>query len=106
MDDDQKELELYFLPKHKERMNKELIDYKRKMKMKYGPFVFEVVDGQRVYYVLAFSEKQARFIANNNLINVDEIKTCDLDQLMTLNDVDMTFRTMIKDKKPCVLGGY
>jgi len=106
MDDDQKELELYFLPKHKERMNKELIDYKRKMKMKYGPSVFEVSDDRKVYYVLAFTERQARFIANNNLIKVNEIKTCDLDQPMTLNGIDTTFRMMIKDKKPCILGGH
>lgn len=106
MDDDIKELDLYLLPKHKERMNQELIAYKKKMNMNYDPFVFEIKDGHETHYVLAYTEKQARFIASEKLLMVNEIKTCDLDQLMTLNGRNTTFRTLIKGKVPSVLGGH
>lgn len=106
MEDDAEKLELYFLDKHQERMNKELNQYKRKMNMNYKPFVFEIKHKKGTVYVYAQTEIQARNIANKHLIKVDEIKMCDLDDLMTIDGNDMTFRTHVKGKKPQILGGY
>lgn len=105
MDDDAKELNLYFLPKHKERMNKELRKYKKKLNMKYKPYVFEVKHGDRTTYIYANDEGQARYLAHRNLIKVDEIRTCDLDELVHTNGMNTTFRVLTKNKKPQILGG-
>src|SRR5699024_8220420 len=82
MDDDIKELDLFFLSKHKKRMNDELIAYKKKLNMKYKPYVFKVKSKRGTFYIYAKSEKQAKYIATENFIKVDDIKTCDLDKEM------------------------
>lgn len=106
MEDDAKELDVYFSVKHNQRMNKELVAYKHKMNIGYGLRVYEIKNTKETNYVLAYSEKQARFIASGHLIQADHITICDLDQLMTYNDLDMTFKSLIRNKKPCLLGGY
>lgn len=106
MEDDTKELDLYFLEKHHERMNKELASYRKKMSITYGLQVFRITNDTSTTYILAYTEKQAKFIATKNLIKVDSIEMCDLDKLMSYRNKNMTFKTIIEDKKPCVLGGY
>lgn len=108
MDDDTNKLDLYFLEKHNDRMNKELRSYKQKMNMKYKPQVYEIKPDKGQYvYIYAHNEQQAKFIANKNLIKVNEIRVCDLDELLNLNGKDMTARTIIQNKQaPSILGGF
>lgn len=107
MEDDASELDLYFKEKHKERMNKELNAYKKKMNIEYDPTVFELKDEKRTLYIYAYNEKQARFIASENLLNAKEVKACYMDFLMNRNGKDMTLWTITRDKKPPkILGGY
>src|SRR5690625_1046770 len=70
MDDDKSELDLYFLPKHRERMEKELNEYKRKMNMKYPAEIYEVETTRDTLYIYADSELQARSFATSNGYNV------------------------------------
>lgn len=106
MEDDSKELDLYFLDKHNERMNKELHGYKAKMNVKYKPSVFEVRTDSKTWYIYAHHENQAAQIAQQHLIKAKEIKPCDMDDLMHYNGQDMTFRSLTKGKKPQILGGF
>lgn len=107
MSDDAKELDIYFKEKHSVRMNKELASYKKKMSIKYDPYVFELKNGRNMLYVYAHSENQAMFVAAKDFFYADEIRTCDTQELITYCGNDMTFQTMIKDKKaPQILGGF
>lgn len=100
-------LDLFFLDKHHDRMNQELKDYKAKMKMKYKANVFHIESRNKSVYVYAYSEAQAKQEANSHLLQVDSITACYMDDLMTLNGKDMTFRTMVQDEKvPTILGGF
>lgn len=106
MEDDARKLNLYFLPKHRKRMNKEINQYKKKMNMNYKPNVYEVTDGKKTIYIYANNEVQAKHIAYKNLIKVDRIKVCDIDQLMYVDGLEVTLRTIVKHKKPQILGGF
>ncbi|TFJ92164.1 hypothetical protein [Lentibacillus salicampi] len=107
MSDDAHELDLYFKEKHIIRMNKELAAYKKKMNIKYDPYIYELKNGQKSLYVYAFNEKQAVFIASQNLFYAEKVRTCDKSELMTFNGRDMTFKSIIQNKKtPQILGGF
>lgn len=106
MEDDSKELDLYFLSKHNERMNKELHSYKQKMKLDYGLRVYKMISDHKVTYILAKSEKQAKLIASRNNVRYTKVKLKCEDTLMNYNGIDMLLRDVIRNKKPKVLGGY
>lgn len=106
MDDDDSELDLYFLDKHSKKMNEELHKYKEKMNITYGMQVYEIKTSNRTLYISAYTEKQARFIASENLINVEEIKICHKDNTMSYDNVDIKLSNIIKDKNVGILGGY
>lgn len=106
MGDDTKELDIYFLEKHNKRMNKELASYRKKMNISYGLRVYEITDNDSTFYVLAKTETQAKFLANRNLIQVKDIKTCSAESLMHHKGNDITLKELIKDRQPCVLGGH
>ena len=106
LEDDSKELELYFLPKHRERMNKELIAYKNKLKMKYNNSVYEVTSGKYKFYIYATNDNHAIYIAQKYKIKVDSIDVCNLDQLMCFNGKQTKLRELTKGIRPKILGGY
>lgn len=107
MEDDTRELDRYFLEKHNQRMNKELHAYKQKMNMKYDPTLYEIKHGTMISFILAYSVKQARFIAYENMIDIDEIEpVTNLEFLMFYEGRDTKFKNIIKAKKPCYLGGF
>ena len=101
LEDDSKELELYFLDKHKERMNKELTAYKKKIGLKYGKKVYKFKKNDHQFmYVLAKSIDQAKFLISN--YDYNDIKICNLDKEMSNG---LTLREIIKNKQPQILGG-
>lgn len=106
MQDDTKELDLYFLEKHNRRMNKELHAYKRKMNINYGPSVYEIRSNNQALFIYAYSQKQAEFIAYQNMIKFDAIRKSNMDELMHDGKKNVTFKDLVKGKKPCILGGY
>lgn len=108
MEDDAKELDLYFLEKHHEKMNRELHAYKQKMNISYPPAAYEIkTENGGLRYIYAKTEKQARYIAGRHLIKIDEIKKVDPDMLMNFNGRDMTMKTILKSRKaPEILGGF
>src|SRR5690606_10626655 len=63
MDADEKELDLYFLEKHEERMNHELRNYKKKMNMSEKDGTYRVYTKLKTLYVYAKDELQARAYA-------------------------------------------
>src|SRR5699024_906880 len=106
MKDDTKELDLYFKEKHNKRMNKELHAYKKKTNMNYGPSVYEIETPNQTLFIYAYSQKQAEFIAYQNMIKIDHIKLVNMDKLVYTNGKNITLRNLVKNKKPCLLGGY
>lgn len=105
MEEDSSSLDKYFLDKHSQKMNKELMSYKQKMKIGYGPQVYELQHNDKKFYILSYSQKQAELIANQNLIKTELIRLCDLNELMSYDGKEMTLKTLIEGKGPGVLGG-
>src|SRR5699024_6914567 len=69
MDDDTKELDLYFLEKHHKRMRKLLLEYKAKLKMKEKPCAWKVYTNKNeILYVYTENELQA------NICNINEVR--------------------------------
>ena len=97
--DDISVLNVYFLPKHHERMTKLLTEYKRKMKLKSPPSHFEVNGSIHVY---AYDEMQARAFCKANGIEVKSIKILLDDDLYYVDDVLVEISSLTKNKKaPC-----
>lgn len=60
MNDDIKELDLYFLPKHEQRMGAELTEYKHKMSMKHPASAYRVYTKEKeTMYIKAENDWQA-----------------------------------------------
>lgn len=101
LEDNVRELDLYFMAKHKKRMNRELTAYKKKMGFEYGMRVYKFIqDDHNFLYVYAKSLDQAKFLALG--YNYNTIKICDLDKVMHNG---LTLKEITRDKKPQVLGG-
>lgn len=101
MTDDTSELELYYQEKHRKRMNSEISAYKIKMKMDYGLYAFEINNGE--YYISAYNESQAVYIAQTHYIDVKTIKSFDENTSMEFNGTIITLKSMMD--KPKLLGG-
>ena len=98
-DDDKSVLNIYFLPKHRERMTKLINEYKRKMKLKSSPIHFEINNS---IYVYAYDETQARAFCKANGIEVKSIKLLLDDDLYYVDDVLIEISSLTKNKKaPC-----
>ena len=98
-DDDISVLNVYFLPKHRERMTKLINEYKRKMKLKSSPVHFEINNS---IYVYADDETQARAFCKANGIEVKTIRILLDDDLFYIDDVLVEIRSLTKNKKaPC-----
>ena len=98
-DDDKSVLDIYFLPKHRERMTKLINEYKRKMKLKSSPVHFEINNS---IYVYADDEIQARAFCKANGIEVKTIRILLDDDLFYIDDVLVEIRSLTKNKKaPC-----
>jgi len=98
-DDDISVLDIYFLPKHRERMTKLINEYKRKMKLKSSPVHFEINNS---IYVYAYDETQARAFCKANGIEVKSIRLLLDDDLFYVDDVLVEIRSLTKNKKaPC-----
>lgn len=98
-DDDKSVLDVYFLPKHRERMTKLINEYKRKMKLKSSPVHFEINNS---IYVYADDETQARAFCKANGIEVKSIRLLLDDDLFYVDDVLVEIRSLTKNKKaPC-----
>ena len=97
--DDKSVLDIYFLPKHNERMTKLLNEYKKKMNLKSSPVHYEINDS---IYVYAYDETQARAFCKANGIEVKSIKLLLDDDLYYVDDVLVEIRSLTKNKKaPC-----
>ena len=97
--DDKSVLDVYFLPKHRERMTKLINEYKRKMKLKSSPVHFEINNS---IYVYADDETQARAFCKANGIVVKSIRLLLDDDLFYVDDVLVKIRSLTKNKKaPC-----
>jgi len=97
--DDKSVLDIYFLPKHRERMTKLINEYKRKMKLKSSPVHFEINNS---IYVYADDETQARAFCYANGIEVRSIRLLLDDDLFYINDTLVEIRSLTKNKKaPC-----
>ena len=101
MTDDTSELELYYQEKHRKRMNSEISAYKIKMKMDYGLYAFQINEGE--YYISAYNEAQAVYIAQTHYIDVKTIKSFDENTSMEFNGTIITLKSMMD--KPKLLGG-
>ena len=106
MESNKSDLDLYFLPKHQERMNKELRAYKQKMNLVDKPSCYKVftASGQTLY-VKAKHEQQARAYAQSLNYKVLEIKYVSESMLMSFNGVNKTIRYIMGGKpEPYLLG--
>lgn len=107
-DDDVSVLDLYFLPKHQERMSKELLNYKEKIGgMKYPPSHFEVKTSNQTYYILANDEQQAKAFMYANGIRAEEINYVADDDLFYRKGRFFKIKELTKNTKaPYLIGGY
>lgn len=105
LDDQSDKLELYYLPKHRDRMNNELRAYKEKMNITYEPKVYEYKENYHKTYVLAVSKKQADFIAYREMVSADNVRICDPDELMHYKGTNIPLSSIAEGKHPGVLGG-
>ena len=102
--DDKSVLDIYFLPKHNERMTELINEYKKKMKLRYAPSHYEV---NRSIYIYADNETQAKAFCYANGIEVKEIRLLLDDDLFYLNDRLIEIQSLTKNKKtPYLIGGY
>lgn len=115
LEDDTKELDLYFLEKHRARMNREIIAYKKKMKMQYEPNVFEIhikpKKGFSTIYILAQTKIQAESYCRHLFCEPINTSICDDDKLMTKfnqnnEGINVRVRDLKNNKIPSFLGGY
>ena len=101
MDDSADKLDLYFLPKHRKRMNKLIGEFKQKMNMKYGLYIFQADED---YYISAKSEEQAKYIAFQNGIYAKTIKPIPENALVWDGYRNVTLKALANNKVG-ILGG-
>lgn len=106
LDDPADKLKLYYLSKHRERMNKELNAYKEQMNIKYDPQVYQYKDQAKTTYILAVSKKQADYIAHQNLIKTNDVRFCHPGELMHYNGANVTLQSIVEGRSSGVIGGY
>jgi len=106
LQDDTKELDLYFLEKHQERMNKELHAYKKKMQLKEKPSAWRVYTAQgETLYVYTENEMQARTYAISLKYEPLKVVYVPNDTLMTVDGINIEVSKLIEGKKtPSLLG--
>lgn len=106
LQDDTKELDLYFLEKHQERMNKELHAYKKKMQLKEKPSVWKVCTAQgETLYVYTENELQARTYAISLKYEPLKVVYVPNDILMSVDGMNIEVGKLIEGKKtPNLLG--
>lgn len=106
MDDDKSKLDLYFLPKHHERMTLELNNYKKKLQLKEKPSVWRVYTRQgETLYVYVENELQARTYAIS--LKYEPLKTVYVpnDDIMTVDGINIEVGKLIEGKQvPSLLG--
>ena len=74
-EDDKEKLNYYMQPKFQKKMNQYLIEYKRRMKIKYRPNLYEITTHKgKTIYVTAKSPEHARKQARKHLHEPIEIK--------------------------------
>lgn len=104
MEDDSKELDLYFKTNNRNRMNKELRDYKRKLQMNYKPNVYKVITDSRTLYVYARDTFECNALAVTLSNEVISINVC-VDDEVVKNGIFRTIKDMTKNKETPVLLG-
>jgi len=100
LEDDTKELDLYFLEKHNKRMNKELIKYKHKINMNYGLNLYALTKNRVTTFVVAENARQAIYIAK---MPDAKVKLCTFEEL-NINGQNVAVKELTD--KPRVLGRY
>ena len=106
MESDKSELDLYFIPKHHERMNKELINYKKKMNLvdKSSCYKFFTSRGETLY-IKAKHEQQAIAYVQSLNYKILEMRHVSDSMLMSFNGVDKTIKEIMGGKpEPYLLG--
>ena len=104
MDDDAKELDLYFKENNRKRMNQELRAYKQKLKMKYKPNVYKVLTTDRVLYIYAKDAYECNSLASTLSSGVLSIKVS-IDNEMLLNGEFEAIKSITRNKQtPFLLG--
>jgi|SRR5690625_3525320 len=106
LDDDIRKLDLYFLPKHHERMTNELTAYKAKMQLKEKPSLWRVYTRQgETLYVYVENELQARTYAISLKYEPLKVVYVSNDTLMTVDGINIEVGKLIEGKQvPSLLG--
>jgi len=95
LEDDAAELDLYFLPKHRERMNNLIGEFKKKMNMEYEIYIFKVNDE---IFISGYDYKHAKTIAFSNGIFVKSIEVVDPNMLMWDGERNISLKDLAKNK--------
>lgn len=93
-EDDTKELELYFMEEHRERMTNELEEYKRKLNIKPSRHVF-VLESENKYFVWALHEEQAKRLAG---IKNATVRIFDTNKFILYRNEYVSLSEFVKDK--------
>lgn len=106
MESKQTELGLYFLPKHRERMNEELTEYKRKINMQEKSSCYKVpTSNGETLYIKAKHDQQASAYAQSLNYKITKISIVAESMVMSFNGKNLTIKEIMKDKQePYLLG--
>lgn len=106
INDDKSKLDLYFLPKHRGRMNAELTAYKRKMNINDKPNGYKVFTYQKeTLYISAMSKSQVLQFSLSNNYDPIEIKLLSNSYLMATEKGHETIENLMDKKEaPYLLG--
>lgn len=99
------ELDLYFLEKHRKRMNSLITEYKTKMNIQPKETIYEVQSNNKTYLVKAKTNNELESTCFLKGIKIVSYRPCLLDELFIEDGKEKTVR-QLRESNQTILGGY
>lgn len=102
---DIKELDFYLQNKFKNKMNRLLFDFKKKLNLEHKPIIYEVYDKEKTHLVKAKTDEELKSICFLNGIEVNDYRLCLLSDKYMEDRAIVTVQEL-RDRKEVVIGSY
>ena len=99
------ELDLYFLEKHRKRMNALITEYKAKMNIMPKESIYEVRSTRKAYLVKAKTNDELESTCFLNGIEIESYRPCLLDELFIEDGKEKTVK-QLRESNQTILGSY
>lgn len=99
------ELNLYFLEKHRQRMNALITEYKAKMNIQPKETIYEVRSNNKTYLIKAKTNNELESTCFLKGIKIVSYRPCLLNELFIENGKEKTVR-QLRESKQTILGFY